>query len=352
MRAIITREGAGLRVQLKDQGGKYEHFANGIVLHDGQLFLASDYSSTSSELATFRGHGRAIDVDDIADFMSTTLPMLERQVTVDRREVSLPSLSRIKPTVEWTTRETPRGLEVMPLLVYGEPPQARVDGDKLVQLSPNALPIRDRRAETELVRTLRREFDLAPGIREIWDPATAFKLTPKLKHARVQGDAHENYVLHGELAASIHQPSDDDIIGLQFRLDSPDGTSDTLGANDVMRKWNLGERYIKLPSGGFAKLPSSWLNRHGDKLTEVMAALNMAKGIVRLISRLSSRTSLKTLVKNNRRWLRLGSVQSKPRHHCRQRRRRALGYPAPLSAGRLSMVARTALNGDGNAARR
>ena len=66
--------------------------------------------------------------------------------------------------------------------------------------------------------------------------------------------------------------------GFSFRLDSPDGTSDTLGANDVMRKWNLGERYIKLPSGGFAKLPSSWLNRHGDKLTEVMAALNMAKG--------------------------------------------------------------------------
>ena len=278
MRAIITQEGAGLRVQLKDLEGKHEHFANGIVLHDGQLFLASDYSSTSSELATFRGHGRAIDVDDIADFMSTTLPMLERQVTVDRRDVTLPSLSRIKPTVEWTTRETPRGLEVMPLLVYGEPPQARVDGDKLVQLSPNALPIRDRRAETELIRTLRREFDLAPGIREIWDPATAFKLTPKLKHARVQGDAHENYVLHGELSASIHQPSDDDIIGLQFRLDSPDGTSDTLGANDVMRKWNLGERYIKLPSGGFAKLPSAWLNRHGDKLAEVMAALNMAKG--------------------------------------------------------------------------
>ena len=107
MRAIITQEGAGLRVQLKDLEGKHEHFANGIVLHDGQLFLASDYSSTSSELATFRGHGRTIDVDDIADFMSTTLPMLERQVTVDRRDVSLPSLSRIKPTVEWTTRETP-----------------------------------------------------------------------------------------------------------------------------------------------------------------------------------------------------------------------------------------------------
>ena len=31
MRAIITREGAGLRVQLKDLGGKHEHFANGIV---------------------------------------------------------------------------------------------------------------------------------------------------------------------------------------------------------------------------------------------------------------------------------------------------------------------------------
>ena len=278
MKASICREGSGLRVQLRDIKGKHDHFANGIVLHENQLFLALEFTSTSSELASFRGNGRLIDADDLADFMSTTLPALERQVEVDRQDVTLPTLNRIKPAVQWTTRETPRGLEVMPLLVYGEPPQARVDGDKLVQLSPNALPIRDRRAETELVRMLRREFDLAPGIREIWEPATAFKLTPKLKSARVDGDAHRNYVLQGELTPIIHQPTDDDIIGLRFRLETPDGSHEALAANDIVRKWNLGERYIKLPTGGFAKLPIDWLQRHGDKLSEVIAALNMAKG--------------------------------------------------------------------------
>ena len=278
MKAIIRREGTGLRVTLKDLKGKHDHFANGIVLHQDQLFLASEFTSTSSELAAFRGGGKLIEPDDLADFMSTTLPLLERQLEVDRQDVTLPSLSRIKPAIQWSTKETARGLEVMPLLVYGEPAQARVDGEKLVQLSPNALPIRDRRAETELVRNLRREFDLAPGIREIWDPATAFKLTPKLKNARVDGEAHRHYVLQGELRPIIHQPTDDDLIGLRFRLETPNGDATPLAANDIMRKWNLGERYIKLPTGGFAKLPVEWLQRHGDKLSEVIAALNMAKG--------------------------------------------------------------------------
>ncbi len=278
MKAIITKRGTGIHVQLKDLKGTHEHFANGIVLHDNTLFVATEFTSTSSELASFRGVGRTIESSELPDFMSTTLPALERQVVVERRELTLPTLTRVKPTIQWTTRENPRGLEVMPLLVYGTPPQARVDGDKLVQLSPNALPVRDKNAETQLIRYLRREFDLAPGIKEVWPPGAAFKLAPKLDGARIDGDAHRNYVLRGTLKPAIHAPTEADIIGLQFRLVDQDSSVNVVTSNDVMRKWNLGERFIKLETGGFAELPVEWLQRHGDRLAEVIAALNMSKG--------------------------------------------------------------------------
>ncbi len=85
-----------------------------------------------------------------------------------------------------------------------------------------------------------------------------------------------NWEIHGELrrfrvrgplAAHVVVPSGIDWFDLQldFRLDEQrvDGAA-------VLRSWAEGRRYHRLSDGTVAKLPESWLERHGDLGTEIM----------------------------------------------------------------------------------
>ena len=58
--------------------------------------------------------------------------------------------------MEYTQRE--HTLSVLPTLVYGTPPRARVDDGKLVHIE-GAVPLRDEDAEKRLVHKLRDELN-------------------------------------------------------------------------------------------------------------------------------------------------------------------------------------------------
>ena len=62
------------------------------------------------------------------------------------------------------------GLSVLPTLVYGAPPVARIDAGKLVYLR-GPVPLRDVPAEQRAVERLRAELDLVPGRRTTFDRA-------------------------------------------------------------------------------------------------------------------------------------------------------------------------------------
>jgi hypothetical protein len=53
-----------------------------------------------------------------------------------------------------------RGVDVLPLLVYGDPPQARIDGDRFVHLQSGSAAAAG--LETSLVLRLRAELNLTP----------------------------------------------------------------------------------------------------------------------------------------------------------------------------------------------
>src|SRR5262249_22634902 len=101
----------------------------------------------------------------IPELMGRTLPALAQRIDVDVRAAALPRVgAREEPRMQMDVAQDGDKLVVMPTLVYGDPPRARVDGKTLVHIE-GALPIRDEDAERRLLHRLRDELNLVPGRR-------------------------------------------------------------------------------------------------------------------------------------------------------------------------------------------
>src|SRR5690606_3126299 len=101
----------------------------------------------------------------LPELMGKTLPALAQRISIEVRAKALPQVgTREQPRMQFEVAQDGDKLIVLPTLVYGDPPRARVDGRTLVHLT-GALPIRDEDAERRLVHRLRDELNLVPGRR-------------------------------------------------------------------------------------------------------------------------------------------------------------------------------------------
>jgi len=86
----------------------------------------------------------------------------------------------VRPRIDMDLAHHGHTLSVLPKLVYGSPPIARVDGDTLV-LFGREVPARRHSEEHMLVQKLRDELNLAPGRRIDLDGAEAIRFATKLR---------------------------------------------------------------------------------------------------------------------------------------------------------------------------
>src|SRR5262249_7118802 len=157
---------------------------------------------------------------------------------------------------------------VLPVLVYGDPPQARVDGGKLVHLAGD-VPVRDEAAERRLLARLRDELDLTPGRRVEFEGIEAARFAAKLKRfGGAEGLARRG----GFDRARI------ELAGGRFDLlfESADGAHDArparASAEAVLAAWRAGLAVIPLLGGGWAELPAEWLDRYGHHVADLLAS--------------------------------------------------------------------------------
>ena len=230
---------------------------------------------------------RAFRPADLGELLTVVLPDLARRTNLDVRSGRLPPVARdLKPRVVLQMDHLDGAqLTVLPTLVYGAPPAARVDNGKLVYLR-GPVPVRDTAAEQRAIEKLRQDLDLLPGRRTTFGAADAPRFVEKLK--RWRGD------LSGA-AAGIVKPSatlvprlqlttaGDPAAGtdavrfdLSFDVQRPDGQSGpgagSVDAAAVVRAWQEGLGIVPLLDGGWASLPHDWLRRHGQRIADLLAA--------------------------------------------------------------------------------
>ena len=222
---------------------------------------------------------------EMAELLTVVLPDLARRTAVDVRSTRLPPVVRnLAPRIVLKLDQTATGLSVLPALVYGSPPVARIDAGKLVYLR-GPVPLRDVPAEGRAVERLRAELDLLPGRRTSYDGADAPRFVAKLGRWRgdLAGDAAGIVKPTATLAPRLRvisagEPGKESVrfeltfvpVGARGGAGATSGGS--VDAAAVVRAWQDGLGIVPLGEGDWASLPLGWLTKHGQRVADLLAA--------------------------------------------------------------------------------
>jgi superfamily II DNA or RNA helicase len=258
-----------------------EIFANGAVRCGNVLRPIEDPKLGDREMEELR-RGRVFGDEDLITLVADVLPSLRQRVPVAVVGTRLPEAVAMPPRIVIEANRKDDSLEVLPTLVYGTPPIARLDRGKLKRLG-DTIPRRDEAAETRLIRHLREQLGLEVGLRHSVENEAALALAARL-HAwggEVTGDALNGFYLAPPLRPKVQidgahndhftmdfQSVEDGMLPLRHRS-RPTPRADTAA---VLRAWQAGQRLVPLLGGGWAELPQDWLHKHGDRLLLLLDA--------------------------------------------------------------------------------
>ena len=283
-RLAVEDQADGFRVALEDDPEISEVFANGIARCGDMLRPVVEPKLTGRELQDFSA-GRHYGPESWSDLVGDVLPSLRGRVTVDVRTSRLPAIERMPPRIVIETRREGAALYALAVLVYGDPPQARVDGGKLVHLS-GSLPLRDEKAEGREVRRLAARLSLAPGVPAVVTGADAVALVAKLSswEGEVRGEGRERFALAPPIVPSVRF-DDDGGLDVLFASESAGGRGRRVAdPGAVLAAFRAGESLVPLEGGGYAPLPVDWLSRFGERIADLLAARDEAGAIPKAVA--------------------------------------------------------------------
>jgi superfamily II DNA or RNA helicase len=259
----------GFRVTLGSDASVEETFEDALALAAGELRPLAASQLTGRELEQL-SRGRVFGAGEAALLVTELLPALSGRVAVEIRTQRLPSAVRETPRLRFVVSREADALCVLPTLVYGDPPIARVDAGRLVALGPK-VPLRDEAVEQELTRRLSRELGLAPGFRERLTGERAIAVAQRLPGfgAELRGDAHRAFHRAPALVPSLSVRDAGFDLAFETQVDGSARRADPAA---VLRAWRDGETLVPLQGGGLAPLPQDWLERLGHRIADLLAA--------------------------------------------------------------------------------
>ncbi|MCP3102368.1 DEAD/DEAH box helicase [Myxococcus sp. K15C18031901] len=224
---------------------------------------------------------RTYSGENLGELTSKVLPELARRMPVDVRTRRVPPVDReLKPRILLELHQLDAGLSVLPTLVYGAPPTVRIDNGRMVYLK-GAVPLRDEALEQRLVHQLRDELNLVPGRRVTVAGPEMVRWADKLRRwgGDLAGDGASVVspdvrlvprlaVEAGSTAAGIP----DVRFTLEFQVEGGKGEARSVDAAAVVRAWTEGLGLVPLVGGGWAPLPRAWLEKHGARVADLLAA--------------------------------------------------------------------------------
>ena len=299
--ARVVDAPGGVRLFIEQDSRIQRAFRNGLVLTHDTLHPLAPNKLNGRELADLP-RGRFYSNDDLAQLVTEVIPDLEERIPLIIETKKLPTARRgERPRIRIEVKREGMGLTVLPTLVYGNPPVARIDAGRLVHLAGGEVPIRVEAAENEAISRLRSELGLRPGVATRLPASDAIVFAARLENTNMEvvGGSYRDFQLRGDLSASIE--IDDDLLNIDFRVrtvtDRARNESDEFDyglmplddtgrdrghsgekggemarPESVLRAWSRGESVVALDGGGFAKLPEDWLARFGNRIADLLAA--------------------------------------------------------------------------------
>ncbi len=281
-RAVVEdAPGGGFVLRIERDPAVTEVISLGVV-RCGETLRPMGETATTGELLERLPLSRTFPRAQEAELVTKVLPEIEKKLVVRVATKKLPrKATEARPRIAMDLSHQGHTLSILPTLVYGDPPIARVDADQVVALGAD-VPVRRREEERELLRRLRDELNLVPGRRVDLDGTEAIRFAAKLREwqKRIGDESHaavfENRTLQPRLD---FEGGKFDVIfecdaGASADTDVPMKRTD---AATVLRAWRDGLDLVPLEGGGWAPLPAGWLEQHGHRVADLLAARDADK---------------------------------------------------------------------------
>ncbi len=275
--ALIRNQGKGVRLSVMANNEMDSLVVDGVALVRGTLRVLGETGVTGTRLENLP-ITMAYPAERLGELVTTVLPTLENQVILDIRTDRLPGVETgLAPRIDIAIEQEGQVLSVLPTLVYGDPPQARIDGNNLVHLS-DLVPARDHRAEKALKERLRDQLNLVPGRRVTYEGPEATAFTAKMRrfHGEVQSGTDELLYRHALVPRLV---IDGDSYKLFFETSEKDTGKEPrrVEASAVIGAWQGGLQLVPVEGGGWAPLPGDWLGEHGHRVADLLAARELSR---------------------------------------------------------------------------
>ncbi len=276
--ARVEAHGDGFRVIAARHPKITRSFENGAVIADGKLCVLRPSELSESDLNALK-QGRLYARSEIADLVGRVIPALQQQMPVTMPAELLPGAQNIPPRLALQTDVLAGVLEVLPTIVYGDPPCARIDSGRMTYLG-GPVARRDPEAENKLSRLLEQKLGLEVGRRRRLEGEAAVRLSERLEtlgDVHITGSGLGAFSLRGELTPNLTIDGSHGA-GAQFGLSFTTPSGEQASAEAVTAAWQHGSPLVALQGGGFAPLPSEFLRMHGHLVMDLLAARDERDG--------------------------------------------------------------------------
>ncbi|MBC7661994.1 MAG: SNF2 helicase associated domain-containing protein [Chitinophagaceae bacterium] len=277
MPITIQRDPLGLSIEIRDEGlgvrviGKrdpriIESFHNGVVLSDNGLHPQVDLTMEPSDRAALL-NGKTIPMRDIEQFASEKLPEWKKRFVIDNKAKNLPQFVEAEPELELLLERHGDQMLLMPGIVYGNPPIARI-ADGVFRPLGNLVPIRDHDEERRLKDQLWRLWGYELYHAKMLAASDAIKAVESLDswRGKIRGDGVEQFKKSGLLIPKVKWNQG----RLEIEFTNEKGSK--APSDQVLRAYNERKSLVPLFGGGFAQLPADWMTRYGSKIMDLMTA--------------------------------------------------------------------------------
>ena len=274
LRACLEERGEGFRLFVEPHPGITEVFTNGVARCGDTLRVLAETGLTAREAAELPA-GRYFATHEAVTLVTDVLPALEKRLPLEVRTQRLPRVVAEPPRMVLDVRREDNVLTVLPTLVYGHPPRARIDAGRLVHLGGD-VPRRDEQSEQHLMRNLHQTLQLTPGHKASFTGSAAVHMAQRLASwpGEIQGDGHTAFTQAAPLVPRWRLTPDH----FEVWFESTEVTGPgrpmprRVRAAAVVRAWQQGESLLPLQGGGWAPLPVDWLEQFGQRVLDLLAA--------------------------------------------------------------------------------
>ncbi|MEO7035455.1 MAG: SNF2-related protein [Polyangiaceae bacterium] len=226
---------------------------------------------------------------EVGELATKVLPEIETKLKVVIQSSRMPrrGKTRMPPRISFDLSHAQHTLSVVPMVVYGDPICARIEGTRLVHVQGD-VPERDEIGERRLIGRLRDELFLVPGRRVDFDGQEANKFAAKLREFQTRLGLEPGAMLVRAAPVEAKIRINGDTLNIEFEVPedrSGEGSPrrGKASAEAVLRAWHDGLSLVPLQGGGWAPLPSDWLEKFGDRVADLLAARD-AEGRVSRVS--------------------------------------------------------------------